>query len=309
MVIPKKYILISVFICGIFLKVHSQLYEQKNWGVNFGYVFALGNKFQRLGFTLQAYYFYNFAQVNTDLRFYYNLKNIGPDKSYGEIVTSAGLVLAYGGKQNYVNPFLGSVSNQTGYKNSVGYSFNAYFNKIKTKQQTGTIAIQVSDFSFLMENDILARKYLDRYRTGAILLQYQYGDKMQIAVNCSMWTGQMGHERRDDKSFPYVGYIDTVDGVYTNCSHGLLSLQGKFNLGYGQNVQTNIGVDAEQVRNAVQNRLIHDMIIIPRKWFKPINCHIPMLDSEGNQYLYRPEQKIKNPQFYYNIFSGANNFY
>ena len=202
----------------------------------------MGNKFQRNGFSLQTYYFSNFVQVNAEARLYYNFKNLGPKKSYGELVTSAGLVLAYGKKQDYANPFLSSVSNQTGYKNSVGYSFNAYFNsnkRIKTKQQTGVIALQFSNFTIINENDIFARKYLDRFRTGAFLLQYQYQDKMQLAINCTMWTGQMGHECRVNKNFPFTGYIDTIGGVYTNYSHGLLSVQAKFNLGGGQTAQAN----------------------------------------------------------------------
>ncbi len=119
----------------------------------------------------------------------------------------------------------------------------------------------------------------------------------------------MGNACRTDKEFPHVGYIDTVGGLYTNYSHGLLSAQFKLNMGMAQNAQLNLGVDAEQVRNAIQNRLIHDMIIIPRKWFTPINCHIPMLDENGNQYLYKKDQKIKRPSFYWNAFSNASLFY
>ena len=104
-------------------------------------------------------------------------------------------------------------------------------------------------------------------------------------------------------------YMDTVRGVYTQYSHGLLSAQVKYNLGYSQNVQLNAGVDAEQVRNAVQNKVIHDMPFIPRKWNKAKNCYIPMLDSEGGQYLYRPGQRIKPPRLYLNLFSNASVFY
>jgi hypothetical protein len=77
----------------------------------------------------------------------------------------------------------------------------------------------------------------------------------------------------------------------------------------GQNIQTNVGVDAEQVRNYVQNRLIHDLIFLPRRWRKTNSCHMPMLDTAGNQYLYRPGQEIKPTQLYWNVFSGAAGFY
>jgi len=262
-----------------------------------------------MGLILQGYYVYDFVQLNAEARIYHSMKNLGPKLEYNEAVTSAGIVLAYGGKQNYFNPFLSSISNQTKHHYSIAYSYNAYFNKIKTKQQTGTIALQFGDISLIGENDIFARPVLDRFRTGAFLIQYQYRNMFQAALNCTMWTGKMGNSVRDNKEFPYVGYMDTVSGVYTKYSHGLLSAQFKWNMGYGQNAQLNLGVDAEQVRNTVQNRLIHDLVFIPRKWYKPVNCHIPMLDTESNQYLYRKDQKIKKPEFYWNVFSNASVFY
>ena len=77
----------------------------------------------------------------------------------------------------------------------------------------------------------------------------------------------------------------------------------------GQILQANVGIDAEEIRNAVQNRFNHDMILIPKKWYKRNNCHIPMLDENGNPYLYLDGQKIKKPELYWNVFSGATNFY
>lgn len=287
----------------------SQIIRQSNWGFNVGVVFALGNRFQRIGLTFQSYYYYKFVQLNAEVRAYYNLKNLGPKKQYAEIVTAAGVVLAYGKKQKYFNPFLSSISNQTGYRNSFAYSYNLYFNKIKTKQRTGTVAVQVGGFSFISENDLLATPALDRFRSAAVLLQYQYKNRYQAALNCTMWTGQMGKVVRDNKDFPFIGYVDTTGGVYTNCSHGLLSAQFKMALDAGQNIQANIGIDAEQVRNAVQNRFMHDAIFIPKKWYKTVNNHIPMIDQNGNQYLYKPNQKVRKPECYWNVFTGAGNFY
>ena len=304
MVRIKKHILLY-FVCFVVSTASAQVFCGANWGFNIGAVTALGNKFQRIGFTFQTYYYYNFAQANAELRIYHNFKNLGPVKQYDEVVASAGLVFGYGTKQKEHNSFLSIVSNQTKYKNSVGYSYNIYFNKIKTTQQTGIIALQFNKISIISENDIFARPTLDRFRTGAFLVQYQYKNLYQFAVNCTMWTGQMGNKVSNGKGC----YMDTTAGVYTNYSHGLLSAQFKMALDGGQNLQANVGVDAEQVRNFVQNRLIHDMIFIPKKWNKSKNCHIPMLDTENNQYLYKPNQAIKSPQPYWNIFSSAATFY
>lgn len=305
----KKYFLFTYLILGVFTFSFSQFYRYESFGFNVGANIAVGNKFQRIGLTLNAYYFYDFIQVNAGLRMYRSLKNLGPNKEYNELVASGGVVVAYGDKQKYFNPFVSVYSNQTKRKYSVAYAYNAYFNKVKTTQQTGIVAFQFDRISIIGENDILARQILDRFRTGAFLIQYQYKNLFQAAINCTMWTGQMGHQVKNDAQFPYIGYMDTTGGTYTNISHGLLSAQLKFNFGHAQNIQANFGVDAEQVRNAVQNRLIHDMVFIPRKWFTPINCHIPMIDSKGQQFLFRSGQSVRKPEFFWNFQSNAPAFY
>lgn len=278
--------------------------------MNIGFVSALGNKFQRIGITLQGYYCYGHVQGNAEVRLYRNFRNLGPRKRYNELVTSGGVVVGYGGINTLHNPFLSSISNQTGYRSSVGYSYNLYFNRIKTTQQTGIISLQFRDVSIISENDLLARPELDRFRTGGILVQYQYRDQLQLGVNCTMWTGQMGDHRIliSNDFFPY-GYMDTTGGRYTQYSHGLLSAQAKASLGYGQIAQASLGVDAEQVRNFVQNRLIHDMAFLPRKWHNPRNCHLPMVDTAGNPYLHLPGQKIKRATPYWNVFTSPSIFY
>jgi hypothetical protein len=302
-----KHILIC-WLCLFAVSAQAQVFSTADRGFNIGLVSALGNKFQRIGLTFQGYYCYDFAQINAEVRIYHNFKNLGPAVRYNELVASAGLTFGYGIKQQERNVFLSTVSNQTRYINSVGYSYNIYFNKIKTTQQTGIIAFQFNRLSIVTENDIFARPSLDRFRTGGVLVQYQYNN-LQFVINCTMWTGQMSHKVTSDKDFPAIGYMDTTDGVYTNYSHGLLSGQFKMALDAGQNLQGNMGIDAEQVRNFVQNRLIHDMVFIPKKWIKRKNCHLPMLDTNGNQYLYKPDQKIKRPAPYWNVFTGPASFY
>jgi hypothetical protein len=285
------------------------LVERENLGFSVGANLAFGSHFQRLGLVLNFFYGLDPFQLNSELRANINFKSPGPKGAWRELVFSQGLVWGYGAAQYWYNPFLGPVSNQTGYSNSLAYSYNLYFDNRKTTQQTGLLAIQVREFSLIVENDILARTYYDRFRTGAFLLQYQFEDKFQAALNCTMWTGKMGRTVGDSSCGRFCCYMDTTNGRYALNSHGLLSAQFKYNLGYSQNVQANVGVDAEQVRNVMQNKLIHDMPIIPRKWIKAKNCYIPMLDSTGNQYLYKPEQRIRSPRLYWNLFSNAPVFY
>jgi hypothetical protein len=305
-----KFLLVFLFVAH---KISAQdiLVAEKNIGFNVGLNLAFGTHFQRLGLNLNFFYLTNFFQANSEIRAYFNFKSLGPKISYPELVISQGVVLGYGATQtNFFNPFLSSVSNQTKYLNAVAYSYNAWFNKQNTTQQTGIIALQFDRFTVITENDILARQMLDRFRTAAILLQYQYEDQFQAAINCSMWTGSMGNRHPiQHPKFKSSCYMDTLGGVYTNTSHGLLSAQFKYNLAFSQNIQANVGLDAEQIRNAVQNKFIHDMPFIPKKWNKAKNCHIPMLDEYGNPFLYEEGQQIRKAKLFLNAFSNANLFY
>lgn len=311
----KNYIckigFVFVFIF-LFKPLFSQeiVYQTKNLGFNIGANCAIGSHFQRFGLTLNLFYVNTFIQTNSEARAYFSFKNLGPKFVYTESVLSQGVVFGYGKKQTFFNPFINSISNQTGYKNSIAYSYNYYYNKIKTSQVTGIAAFQFDKICVIGENDILAKPILDRFRTGAFLIQYQYLDLFQSAINCTMWTGKMGKTVATDAPEIYTKcYMDTTNGVYSNLSHGLLSVQFKYNMGFSQNLQTNIGIDAEQVRDVVQNKFIHNMKFIPKKWNTAKNCHIPMIGEDGNQYLYEPGKKIKKAELYWNIFSNPNIFY
>lgn len=307
-----KLHLLNLLLLITFHKVQSQDLAEYNgkFGFNLGVNFALGTHFQRIGFNINGFLVANHLQLNSEARVYFSFKNLGPKVIYPECVISQGIVFGYGKKVDFFNPFINSISNQTFYNNSFSYSYNWYINNIKTKQVTGIIAIQASVFTLITENDILAKQVLDRFRTGAVLLQYQYRDYVQVGINCSMWTGQMGKSTPIDKDEVFWKcYMDTTNGIYTQFSHGLLSVQTKINVGFGQTIQFNAGVDAEQVRNAVQNNLIHDLKFVPKKWNKAKNCHIPMLDTNGKQFLYNKDQRVKKSKPYFNFFANPHLFY
>jgi hypothetical protein len=290
---------------------HAQMPASKSFGVGIGLVTALGTKFDRIGFCLRGFYTYQSFQLNADLRVYGNIRNLGPPGAYTEGVISLGLVYGYGRTDSTERTlFLSSVSNQMALRNSIGYAHNFYINPIGTSQHTGVFSFQFGKISLISENDIFGHSFYDRFRTGAILLQYTQGNRLQLALNCSMWTGQLEHTVRGTDYPNANGYMDTTHSRYAGYSHGLLSLQAKTLLPvYEQQAQVNLGVDAEQVRNAVQNKFIHDLVFLPVKWRSSRNVHMPMIDDKGNQYLYKEGQKIKPASLYLNGFLNPSVFY
>ncbi|MBI3519775.1 MAG: hypothetical protein HY062_10515 [Bacteroidetes bacterium] len=162
----KLIILLFINCCS---SIYGQLELHRNYGFNVGFVSSFGTHVQRFGIVVQGYGVYKFAQINASFRLYDNFRDLGPKGEHAEVNASMGLCVGYGHRSHERNLFMSSVGNQTGYKNSVAYSYNIYYNKIKTSQVTGTVAFQFNHFSLITENDILAKPILDRFRTGATL--------------------------------------------------------------------------------------------------------------------------------------------
>ncbi len=285
----------------------AQQYQNGNFGINLGLVAAIGSHFDRFGVNIGTFYVSNNVQINPTFRLYVNAKSLGPNKPHIEASVSLGLVYSFGGIDTTENYFYSPVSNQTGNKNSIGYSYNFYLNGIATSQRTGTISFQFGQYSIIAENDIFAQPKLDRFRTGAFIFTYQK-DKFQYAINTTLFTGEMG-KRVTDENYPFNHiYENTEGGKHTECSHGLLSAQVKYAGPYQQIYQGNIGIDSERIRHIIQNRFIHDILTMPRITGN-VNAHIPMLLEDGTQYLFRKDQQIRAPKFYWNAFSNASIFY
>jgi hypothetical protein len=288
----------------------AQEIREVDFFVNAGLNISLGTHMNRIGIVLNAGCVIDHFQANAETRLYFNLRNLGPRKRYLEGTGSLGILYGYGKMNTWYNPFYNSVSNQTGYKYAFAYSYNRYWNNIHTCQGTGIIAAQIDKITIINENDLLAPPSLDAFRTGGLLVQFQQDSLFQAAISSAMWTGKMGFQtKHDDPHFRFGCYMDTTGNIYGNYSHGILSAQLKYNVGYGQNAQANIGIDSEKIRNAIQNEVTHDMSFLPKKWIKHKNCHIPMLDDKGEQYLYKEGQKLKPAKLFFELGGNENLFY
>ncbi len=297
-----------VFFFLITILTKAQTFSGKNYGINIGLQIAAGTHFDRIGISCNGYYAHDTYQINSGLKIYYNIKNIGPSKKYLEFAPSIGALISFGKNDSLKNLFISSISNQTLKRNSIGYSFNYYLNNIETSQATGTFSFQFGNFQFITEDDVYAGGIRDEFRTGAGLIQYR-GKNFQYGINFTGWTGKRG-VHVDDPNFPSRnGYMDMSQSLYGNVSAGLFSAHIQYAAPYGQMLQGNIGIDAEQVRNFFQNQLIHRIFFSPKKDHWRGGSDLPMIDSEGNMYLYKKEQKIRPSRSYFNLFANPNLFY
>lgn len=275
----------------------------QGFGGQIGVSFGFGSHRSRVGFIAKLFYAHEHVQVNLDMGAWYCGETLGSERSTWEGMLKLGIVGTWGKKDSLRNPFLHEVSNQTRRRFAAGYSYNWYFNQIKTSQFTGTFGMQFDRVRFLFENDFLAFQSQDKYRTGAMGLWYRQGN-WEVGAYHAAWTGDPYTNaewiKNKDAEHPFrsrFGYIDMSNAPYGDKSVGALAVQVRYLVPViGQILDLHAGVDAEQIRNAFQNRLIHDSPVLPINWGKNGNPHIPMVCTDGKPYLYRPEQRIRKPR-------------
>jgi hypothetical protein len=307
----------------LLFSIHAQ--SQWQWastgefriGGQLGLSFSIGTHTQRVGLMAKVFVHYNFVQINLQALGAYNFHALGSKQKGWEVQLRAGVVGAWGRRDTIVSPYLNEVSNQTGRRYALGYAFNIYRDNFATSQVSGTFGLTLRSFRMVMENDFLSFNPQDRYRTGCVGFYYWLKEtNTQIGVHHLSWTGDPYGEHAEwvrDSTFPSrFGYIDTYNAPYGRNSVGALGVEIEQILPFYQYAHAAIGIDAEQIRNAMQNKLIHDSPIIPANWGdndEGKNPHIPMICVDGKCYLHKEEQQIRPAKFYFQLRGNSTLFY
>lgn len=285
----------------------------EGFGISGGLQVDLGFPVNRVGLRIQGYYVWDFVQLNGSLGWQYNVSHLGPRPMQpgGEFQGALGAIVGWGPSELQPHPFLHPVANQTGRQYALGYAWKYYWDNRETSQLTALIGLHLGRWEILTENDAYTGLVYDRYRTGAFAVAYRR-DSLRYMLMTTLWTGDPRNLPRvsDNPDFPArYGYKDLRDAPYGRFSHGILAAQVSTALPYYHQGQASIGIDAEQVRNFMQNRLIHDMYYFPEKLTPVRNPHYPMLDTEGYPYLYQPDQVIRRPRPYLELGLNSPLFY
>lgn len=307
----KELILLALFFSSF------SMLAQVNWtahfGARIGATIQLGKPVNRLGVVFNAFSNYDFVQLNLEWRGHYNFTNFGPPKSGWEQQLTTGLTFAAGEKTTEENQFLQPYFQQTRRKYAISYAIKFYQDQVETSQRTGILALQFNRVHLVIENDAFGSFHGgDEFRTGAIALFYQ-DQKNLYELKSVLWTGITNGENTctfKDTSYPCrFGYRDISGSKYGSFSHGVLAAQVHRRLDYGQVAQIGLGMDSERIRNFLQNKIIHDMYFFPARWTKVRNLHIPMLDENGEAYIFQDWQKIRTATWYLNFGLNGEGFY
>lgn len=295
----------SLFIFLFPLFLYSQNYIKDHTGVNAGLVLNFGSHINAIGLNLNTYYTDYFFQFNAGSTIYFYGTGYGGRKKFWESRNSLGLVLL-AGKRNTVRDFqFDGLNHQTNYDYGLAYNYLWYFDNSGTSQRSGGFGIHIKNISLYHENDIFAGGAKDRFRTGHFLISYKMLD-VKLGVGLAIWTGESlnGEKVNHSNSKMRKGYKTLDDLPFGKTSHGNSYVSMVTNLPYQQNFHFRIGMDNEHIRHAIQNRLIHDMLLLPAKMNRT-SYHYPRLDLEGCPTF---EKKSVRPTKFYTQF-GMNEYW
>jgi hypothetical protein len=308
-----KILYIVIF---VFLNNNNFQAQESTFGFTAGLSFSFGNKVNRIGLRTNIFYGYQFIQLNAQVNLLYNFQTLALKNKTPEIQVGIGAQFGWSKSDSVLNPFIGLINKNIPYNYSFGYTYLHYWDKQKTSQGSGIWNVNIKNLTFATQNDLFGwgQGWRDRFRTGALILQYRYLDT-KIGVKSEFWTGDYTGCTKvyHDKNYPArFGYYLNDKGMFTHKSAGLLSLQIDQiipNVPYQQIARVNLGVDSEKVRYAIQNKFMHDMPFYTDKMVKRHLLHYPMLDKKGNQYLFQDDQSVKPTTFYFNLGMNEIMFY
>ena len=301
----KHFLVVILPLTLLSKTLNAQTWQENEFGATVGLNIALGTHINRLGITMNGYYISDRVQLNLGVLGYHNFKNLGPSGGSSELKLSLGTVVGFGEKFSYLNnEFLSPVGNQTTFDYAVGYAYMWYLAGNSSSQRSGMIGVHIDQFFIAHENDILSGTGQDRFRTGGLMLSYT-DDEWRFGLNYMGWTGDAksnGVEKHPNIAKPNKkGFKDLRNGTHGRFSHGISALQVDRVLDYGQVARLQAGIDAEQIRHAMQNQLIHDWVTNGYKY--------PMLSPDGAPYIFEDGKTIRPAKPYFEGMLNPALFY
>jgi hypothetical protein len=275
-----------------------------------GMSFHIGSHQNRIGLNLSSSVGNYYANIRFDYDLLYTFQDFGYFEKSVQHITSLKFSTAFKeGLTTYKSISDSPFGNQYFYE--FHYVYRYYFNDWNTRQPTGEIGLNFGHFFIIHENDLLAAKSVDKFRTAAMKLGYQ--DSVQnISSSFILWTGNKDHPntiRINSSDFSRYGYFDMSENPFGKYSHGILSINYARQISLGNKIRFSAGYDHEKIRNLIQNKFMHDLPIWPPKWNTAKSRHVPMVDKNGKAYLYRSDQKLPKGQFYWSLALNPIEFY
>ncbi len=299
------FILVLILLLGNPPKISAQAIQEENWGVKAGLVVNLGSHVNQIGVSVNAYGTYAFGQLNLGNSTTFSFSNLAKRKKFWENRITLGAMILGGKRDNESDFIWGGLHHQTRYQNAIGYNYLWYKDNRQSSQKSGGWTLQLSDFQLFFENDIFAGFGRDKFRTGHLQLAYRYDDFV-FNTGIQLWTGETRGSRWEKTNLDKCpsGFRILEDLPYGRTSHGIFYVGANYKLPYENFASARIGFDSEQVRHAFQNRLSHDLLLLPKKVERK-TPHYPRLNEDGCPVFFKDD--IRKTRFYSQL--GLNNIW
>ncbi len=309
-----------MFLCLNFFDSKSQ---SLNLAYKIGLSASFGTTIQRFGLCTGFYVQYNFIQFHALLNGYYVRKSFSLTRNQFELQSGEGIAFQFGNKRAHYSSIalMNHASNFSQRDFNVGYTLKQYLDGFKTSQSTALIHLSYKGLSLSTENDAFIFSYFDRFRTAALNIRYEWLNKNQHYFNTSsaistkllLFTGDvLAKQSRRILTSRYParnGYMDLSKSSCGQCSHGIIAIQFESAVTGTQAVSFQAGIDDEQIRHRIQNKWIHDMpwLTIGKNHYK--NPHVPMLQENGEPYLFESGTKVRKARSYFQLGINEPDFY
>ncbi|MEM9548498.1 MAG: polymorphic toxin type 23 domain-containing protein [Bacteroidota bacterium] len=299
-----------------FMHLEYSFAQEDSWKIHLQFTTNLGSPENNMGCKVISEYFpNNDVEIVLAYELRYHLSNFGPPINHLEHGISGTVNYVWGDRFEPEDSDLSYIKfmDSRRFENSVGYTWQRFFNGIGTSQNVGNLHMRFNKTVTQFSNDVFANTNgKDRYRSGGFAFGF-YEDKTLFLTKILIWTGDSHcKEMRKVRDTEYParwGYRDITDCNYGRLSHGIFSLGVIRDVGYGQTVGGQIGWDSEQIRNFVQNKIFHDLYFIPRFMNKTKNLHLPMKTTDGENYLFEEGQEVRRGRFVWQFSLNPSSLY
>jgi hypothetical protein len=286
-----KFQFIGIISSLISFSAWSQFQSNPDFGARLGIHIALGTHVQSIGLSGNVYYADFFYQINASSQLTYNLNELGKRKFFWENKNALGAVLLAGKRELSPDFQFHGLNHQTQFNYGISYNYIWYFDAKQTSQRSGAWGVHLKHFSIQHENDVFGGQAKDRYRTGEFVFAYRY-ESLKFMTSFKIWTGETKGSFWDKTPLPKCpsGFRSLENLPYGKTSHGILSVGMLTSLPLQQQAYTKIGIDSEQLRHILQNRVVHDLIFLPKS-IERKTPHYPRLNEEGKPVFSREETR------------------
>lgn len=294
----KKWIAVFILLIVQAETVLSQSlrFDKPNVGMQTGLVLNIGTHELTVGIQLKGFIGFDYAQLNLGNTFSWKFYSLGNRKRFYENRAYAGGVLMVGKNNSIVDFELDGLSHQTQKDFGIAFNYLIYSDNTGTSQLSGGWGLHIQNVSVRFENDVFGGQSRDRFRTGILSVSYR-SDWYKINTGLYIWTGETEGSvwsRVSSDKMP-GGYRSLVHLPYGKTTHGIFYGGVQFLLPYGNIAHLRVGGDSEHFRHAFQNRLMHDLIFLPKKAERK-TPHYPRLDENG--YPVFEKDKVRKSRYY-----------